>query len=137
MNDRRLSQRWHLPMFVLLLALAGCGDGRRTLSGTVTLDGQPLESGDVLFVKSEGGLVREGAKVKDGTFQVVLPDGEYKVEVNATKVVGKIIVHDMGQKAEVDKTVEMIPERYNTRTTLTASVKSGVAGLKLDLTSKQ
>lgn len=53
---------------VLLLVLAGCskGDGRDSLSGNVTFDGQPLPYGEVIFRPSQG---PEGsATIRDGKF---------------------------------------------------------------------
>src|SRR4029079_17294443 len=88
----------------LLVVRAGCGREKPTLDGTVTLDGEPLASGSVLLVKTDGGLVREGAGIKDGAFQVKLPPGTYRVEINARKVVGKIKVTDIGAAAEAEET---------------------------------
>src|SRR5439155_261569 len=69
--------------------LIGCGDNTSSVSGTVTFDNQPVTSGTITFVKSEGDLVREGAIIKDGTFQAHVPPGNYKIELNAQKVVSK------------------------------------------------
>src|SRR5262245_57398398 len=120
----------------LFASLAGCGDGKGPVNGTVTFDGQPVAHGAVTFVKSEGGLVREGAVIKDGKFQVRVPPGKYKIEVNAQKVVGKRKQKGLsGEEEEVAQTEEMFPERYNTKTELSAEIKSGANTVKLELMS--
>jgi hypothetical protein len=127
---------WRPALVLPLLLLTGCGDGRRTVEGTVTFDGQPLAKGTILFVKTDGELVREGGVITDGAFHCVLPDGNYKIEINAQRVSGKITAEFMGKMEELDKTEEMIPERYNAATELTAQIKPGMDHLKLILVSK-
>ena len=63
------------PLFTLaILLLVGCGDGADRLptaavSGTVTLDGQPLKKGDVTFVPQDGsGRPATGTIQSDGSF---------------------------------------------------------------------
>ena len=84
---------------LLFAALAGCGDGKSTVSGTVTLDGQPVPSGSITFVKQESGsLVREGAVISGGKFEAAVPPGTYKLELNGQKVVGKRTQKDFDGK---------------------------------------
>src|SRR5438552_15350285 len=79
-----------LLVLVGLVALSsGCSDGKGIVNGTVTFDGQPVASGMVTFVKQGGELAREGAVIKDGSFQALVPPGKYKLELNAQKVTGK------------------------------------------------
>jgi hypothetical protein len=122
----------------LFASLPGCGDGKGSVNGTVTLDGQPVANGAVTFVKSEGSLVREGAVIKDGGFQARVPPGKYRIEVNAQKVVGKRKQKGFsGAEEEVEITEEMFPERYNTKTELSEEIKLGPNTVKLDLKSKK
>jgi hypothetical protein len=118
-----------------LLALAGCGDGKSTIRGTVTLDGQPVPSGSITFVKQEGGsLVREGAVISGGKFAAAVPPGTYKLELNGQKVVGQRTQKGFDGKDEtLDVTQELFPDRYNVKTELTEEIKAGVNVIKLDL----
>jgi len=120
-----------------LLAVAGCGDGKSTVSGTVTLDGQPVPSGSITFVKQEGGsLVREGAVISGGKFEASVPPGKYKIELNSQKVVGKRTQKGLDGKDEtLDVTQELFPARYNAQTELIEEIKPGSNTLKLDLKS--
>jgi hypothetical protein len=57
-------------LFLCVVALPGCGDGRPArvpISGQVTIDGQPLKFGSILFQPSSG---RDGAMVGDYTVAV-------------------------------------------------------------------
>jgi hypothetical protein len=122
----------------LLAALAGCGDDKGSVNGTVTFDGQPVANGAIMFVKSEGGLVREGAVIKDGSFEARVPPGTYKIEVNAPKVVGKRKQRGFsGEVEEVELTEELFPERYNTKSELREEIRPGPNTLKLDLKSQK
>jgi hypothetical protein len=120
-----------------MAAVAGCMDvGKSDVTGTVTLDGQPVAAGSITFVSQGGELRREGAVIQDGKFQASLPPGKYKIELNAQKVVGKRTQVGMdGKNEEVEITEELFPERYNTQTELSEEIKPGQNTLKLDLKS--
>jgi hypothetical protein len=122
--------------FFVCAGLMGCGDDKGTVQGTVTFDGQPVADGTVTFVKSEGGVAREGAVIKDGSFQARVPPGKYKIEVNAQKIVSKKKQLGFDRKEEeVNVTEELFPERYNTKTELSEEIKPGPNTVKLDLKS--
>ena len=76
MNDRKAyATTGHLlpSTCCLLLALAGCGGHESTVSGTVTLDGRPLERGTVTFHPQADGTPGYGA---------IDPEGQYTVQTN-------------------------------------------------------
>jgi hypothetical protein len=57
-----------VSLTAVVLSLSGCGvdDGRESLSGNVTFDGQPLAYGEIVFRPTEG---PEGtATVRDGKY---------------------------------------------------------------------
>jgi hypothetical protein len=64
-----------MPRVTLLLTgcfvvlLAGCGSSSSTVSGTITFDGKPLNSGFVLFQPSQG-TVQSANIQPDGTYTV-------------------------------------------------------------------
>lgn len=77
-------------MMVAVL-LGGCGkSGLVSVSGTVTLDGKPLQTGSVSFQPVGEGPMGYGTIRSDGTYTVYtgtqegLPPGEYRVTVVAT-----------------------------------------------------
>jgi hypothetical protein len=118
--------------------LAGCGEGTGSVNGTVTFDGQPVANGSITFVRTEGSLVREGAVIRDGSFQVQVPPGKYRIELTAQRVKGKKKqIGFSGEEEEVEITEEMFPERYNTKSELSEEIRSGTHSLNLDLKSKK
>ncbi len=122
----------------LCLGLAGCAESEGTVTGTVTFDGHPIPSGSITFVKSDGGSVRGGSVIRDGSFQTKLLPGNYKIEVTAQKAgVKKKQKGFDGKDEEIELTEDMIPEWYNHKTELSEDIKTGPNTLKLDLKSKK
>lgn len=123
-----------LPIFCCWLALAGCGDGKATVNGVITMDSTPVASGVVTLVKDGSPVVREGAIIKDGAFQIRLAPGTYKLELTGQKIIGKRKQKGFdGQDEEVELTGELFPERYNLKSELTQEIHPGKNEVKLDL----
>jgi hypothetical protein len=119
---------------ISLVALLGCSDGKSTVRGTVTFDGQPVSSGAITFVKKDGELIREGAVITNGAFHATLPPGNYQVELSARRVVGKQKQKGFdGKDEEIELSEELFPARYNTSTTLSAKIDPGANTLKFDI----
>ncbi|HEX6987322.1 MAG TPA: carboxypeptidase-like regulatory domain-containing protein [Planctomycetaceae bacterium] len=121
-----------LSAVLLLCALSGCSPAPRInyekaglvdVSGTVTMDGQPLVDALVLFETEEG-------RVSSGRTDA---DGRYVLRFNrqATGVIpGKKTVRiSTGMAATEEEAstlrVETIPARYNTQSELEVEVKPG------------
>jgi hypothetical protein len=107
------------------------GEELASVKGKVTLDGQPLPFGKIIFHLPEGQFV--GSKIKaDGTFKIdrVLP-GTHKVTVEATR-----------KSAAKDKpavpAVNLIPARYaqEEQSALRVEVKKGRNEYNFDLKSR-
>lgn len=94
----------HLAALALLLVglmlstLVGCGGttGRGPVSGTVTLDGRPLEHGVINFRPVEGNAAPgSGGVVIDGSFEIPadkgLRPGKYTVSIAAFKNTGRMV----------------------------------------------
>jgi hypothetical protein len=125
----------------LAFALAwagGCSDGPATgtVNGTVNLDGRPLKAGVVRFVPADGKSQTSSADVKDGKFTAAVPAGEMRVEFSAPKVVGKVKMYDTPDSPVVDETAELLPDRYNVRSELRMTVKTGSQDETFELKSK-
>jgi hypothetical protein len=119
-----------------VVLVVGCGDGKSSVNGTVTMDGQPVASGAITFIKTEGEMAREGAIIQDGSFRANVPPGTYKLELQGQKVVGKRKQKGFdGKDEEVELTEELFPERYNTKSELREVIRPGQGTLKLDLKS--
>jgi hypothetical protein len=89
-NPRLMTLRSARPALagLVLLAAFGCGGshGKGTVSGTVTLDGQPLPAGKIAFVPAQGAGVSADIK-EDGTYTATdVPAGEIKVIVETASL---------------------------------------------------
>ena len=133
-------------MMVAVSACDGSADGlpREPVSGTVTLDGEPLAAGAIqFFPKQAGGVaVSGGSTVEDGQFSISreygLVPGSYKVAINASES-SNGDSKKKGQKSrkKSTSTKDIIPAKYNSETTLTAEIEKGCSSrLKYDLQSK-
>lgn len=116
-----------------LVCLVGCeGSGRASVTGKVTLDGQPLELGVITFQPEEGtASPSSGGDIVNGSYEVFRAGGPmagtFRVEVNALRKTGRQI--PAGSPAPpgtmVDEYVEAIPAQYNRQTILRAEIRQG------------
>jgi len=133
-------RRWAgLGVLLALVLLAGCGGSKvAEVTGTVTIDGKPVEKGAITFTPvnaSTGGT--GGAEITDGRYRATkVPVGKMKVSISATKVVGQKKVYDTPNSPVRPITAEALPERYNERTELELDVKPGANSKDWELTSK-
>ncbi len=116
-----------LVLLACLLAFAGCSgsDGRQEISGTVTLDGEPLESGLINFRPAKGTKANSsGGTITEGRFQLPaakgLMPGEYIVRVQSFKKSGRKV--NDPQMGEID---ELLPVRFNEMGALKATISDG------------
>jgi hypothetical protein len=124
-------------VLALLGLTAGCGgQPKAKVSGTVTLDGQPIENGTIMFYPKSGKGQSAGGAITNGKYNVEASVGEMSVAISASKVVGKQKMYDTPDSPVLDKVVEMLPAQYNTLTKLTATLKPGTNdNVNFDLTS--
>ena len=114
------------------LAVAGCGGPDGVVStGTVTLDGKPVGLGSIVFKPVDPGVAAEGSMIQAGKFRVVGKAGKRRVEISASGPPPGTPDPPTGPVTFV----EMIPDRYNTKTTLEVEVKErGPNAFTFDLT---
>ncbi|MCR4411810.1 MAG: hypothetical protein NUV77_05210 [Thermoguttaceae bacterium] len=154
---------WCILALVACVALGGCGPSTPAtvpVSGTVTLDGQPLEGAAVSFVPIGQGRPATGQTDSSGKFTLTsfqpgdgAPAGKYKVGVSkldkpadakggpaaagaapeGTRLSGPPVA-----KGPEAPPKSLVPPKYVNPDTsgLTVEVKSGMEPVKLELTSK-
>lgn len=113
-----------------LLVLSGCGGTESeaaTASGTITLDGQPVEAGVITFVPVEGtqsGIARIGQagkwNAKVSKSKMGLPPGRYKVTIESNDFTAS----DEGLG---DTVVSNVPKKYTSveETPIELDIKAG------------
>jgi hypothetical protein len=123
---------------LVTVVLAGCSSkpAGGTVKGKVTLDGQPLATGQILFVAVDQGVPSAEATVTAGQFEALVPPGEKRVEVRAPKVTGKKKMYDTPDSPTVDTVVELLPAKYNVNSELKLTVDGSVQEQNFDLQSK-
>ena len=128
------------PMLLTLAAVCGCSGGdeeelpRAAISGTVTLDGQPLQEGVVRFVPIEG---TAGPKTS-----VIVSQGKFSADEEQGPVVGKHRIEiestdDGGYAMDDEQAIQKlresgitqidavrVPANYNSHSTLTETVSA-------------
>lgn len=131
----------HLSLLATVLLLAGCGDAGNTIHGKITVNGVPLDEGEIQFVsvKSVGGD-QIGTVVTKGEYRLTdserLEAGEYQVQIRAYRGSGKKIWDGMGDgknKNMVEDLKQYIPAKYNDASELKLSVKPGDNPFSTDL----
>lgn len=108
--------------FLLTLGffLLGCAPAVTTvpIQGKVTIDGQPLEKGDILFTHADPQHGQEAGKVANGAYTANVHPGANKVSIRATREVpGKF--GPMGTEPLLE---DIVPAKYNSATTLNVDV---------------
>jgi len=130
--------------FVLLLA--GCGPanplGRKPLSGSITLDGKPLERGAIEFHPLEEGGVQSGALINAGRYSIPAHQG-------ATPGKYRVVIYDTYESPplppghmpgdDLPPTPKLkVPPEWNTKSQHTIEVnKSGPFKFNFDIVTKK
>ena len=128
-----------LAAAALSLFVSGCSGGGGTVSGTVTLDGTPIQGGVVTFHPVGEGPSAIGAVKKDGTYEVTIgnqtaiPPGEYLVTVDY----GEATTSEPGPGPPKPPPVpkRITPDKYANKDTtdLRVTVKAGSNKIPLEL----
>jgi len=120
-----------------LLFQVGCSQQGCQVTGTVTLDGQPLPDARVEFIPtSRSGRIASGWTETDGKYQLttsksvssVFP-GQYRVKITTSVSTGT-------SDADLKTTPEKAPAKYNKKTELERTVEDGPNEMDFDLLSE-
>lgn len=120
-------------LFATTLLLIGCSGGPRSypVSGTVTLDGKPLDDGNIYFLPLDPNVPPDAGKIEAGHFRFAAREGKVRVEIRASREVP-------GKRSPMGniRKEEYIPARYNRESTLEAEVRADKENVySLELTS--
>jgi hypothetical protein len=85
--------------------------------GAVSFDGEPVKSGEIIFVPVEKGAAPDAGRIDNGTYEALVKAGKKRVEIRGSRPVVGGKPNPMGPVYH-----DYIPEKYNGRTTLSAEV---------------
>src|SRR5262245_26079522 len=111
----------------VVLSLSGCGEtsNRGAVRGQVTVNGEPLELGDITFVSTGSAAVpSSGAAIVKGSYEISSEQGpmagQYQVQIRAFRGTGRKSWDGVGderapasQKNYVEDMGQFIPSKYN------------------------
>lgn len=119
------------PLGLLLLAVCFCGCDSidiGTVTGTIYVDGKPLEGARVLFYPEPDGRFSSSLTDEDGAYELVYSRSIYGAKVGEHKVRITTAV-DNGE----GPSRETLPAKYNVETELRKVVKPGKNTINFDL----
>lgn len=115
-------------LICLILGSVGCssntsGPGMHVVQGTVTFDGQPIETGRILFRQTEGDGRAYSTEIVDGSYEMEVKEGSSQVTITASRLIPGKFDNSNGTPEQMGEMY--IPEKYNRKTELNALVTSG------------
>jgi hypothetical protein len=126
---------------MVLCVCAGCGS-RVRVEGDVTLDGTPVDGGTILFLQGTGpGSDKGHAPIQGGKYDLTgeaaknLTPGNYTIQIHWIQKLNR--PGPDAPNADTGAAVkDLIPAKYNSKTTLTRDLTLGTNKVDFELTSK-
>ena len=146
-NECRVGLRFACPTLLLFIGcmfICGCGrqgPERVTVSGNVTYRGQPLKEGMIRLIPTPGtNAPVSTAAIIDGRYTLAahggVPVGTHKIEIMAYRANKQqppdTALSDFPGVGSKAKVVQIIPEKYNTKSELEITVPSGSGKITKD-----
>jgi hypothetical protein len=119
-----------IPLLALLslLTAVGCGgpDNRAEITGTVRLNGEPLATGSISFVPTDGTVgPSSGGEIINGKYHVPrtkgVAVGKNLVSIRSAVKTGRKVAGSFGQME--DEQVPVIPRKYNDQSELVRDIQ--------------
>ncbi|HJZ91485.1 MAG TPA: hypothetical protein VKE40_11475 [Gemmataceae bacterium] len=97
-----------------------------TVTGTVRLDNEPLTTGSIAWIPIDGtpGPGGGGGISSDGKYEIKrgLRPGKYRVEIRSSRTLPRKVINPTIPADLVDEEVSVIPDQYNTKSSLIREV---------------
>jgi hypothetical protein len=131
---------------IIFCAVVGCGRDvgpqRGTVAGVITIDGEAVDEGSISFIPTggtvgpiTGGVINQGAyKLPRGAIV-----GTHRVEIHAQRKTGRLVpaLPPASPDTMVDEMVSITPPKFNSESTLTATVAPGENNIDFHLKTDQ
>lgn len=106
-----------LLLLTLFGCFVGCGESQGTVKGTVTVNGQPLKKGEIVFSPPSGGTP-VGAPIVDGKYAAKMQPGEQVVLITESIELEPILsTEEMQRQAEAGVKPAPVPMSKITEST--------------------
>lgn len=113
---------------ILLGAIVGCGENLGTISGSVSYNGEPVQTGAIAFLPADGNGPASGGEITNGVYRVTdVQPGPKIVKVEAVKQVqfaqNTADLAEAAKAGTVPEAADLIPadaEGNNEKMTVTA-----------------
>ncbi|QDU74026.1 hypothetical protein Pan97_10270 [Bremerella volcania] len=117
---------------LVLVALVGCNnDGKMSVDGTATWNGQPIQKGYIeLQPVGEGHFA--SAEIVDGKFTLQTTPGKRLVKVTAEKKIGETAPTDRIPESQPIM-FQFVPPRFNSESTLEMEISASNPNLDVSL----
>jgi hypothetical protein len=124
------------------LLFSGCSPSEPIVKGVVRLNGELLQNGSIKFdpVDDKGAVAKGrgpggGATIAEGQYRIEkgLTVGKYRVEIQGTRTLDRKRPNPTMPSHPVNEEVSIIPEEYNTKSSLVREVGPGSNVLDFEL----
>ncbi len=115
--------------FLCALAAFGCGGDKRAadvkrvkVSGSVKLDGKPMQTGRIVF-DPQNGQAPASMAILDGKYEDLAPIGKCKVAITSSKKTTMREITKMdGPGYDEVMEINLLPDRYNAKSEITKEI---------------
>ncbi|MEW4528857.1 carboxypeptidase-like regulatory domain-containing protein [Maioricimonas sp. JC845] len=126
-------------LIAVVIASCGCGgpgEGLATVTGTITLDGEPLPNALVEFASTDGGSIAYGRTDKNGEYRMMFSRTQQGASIgkNIVRITTADVSSEDGREVVIP---ERVPATYNRNSSLTQVVESGDNICNFDLVSAE
>ena len=107
-----------------LVFIAGCGDGKIAVTGSISYEGEIPPSGTIAFIADSGAGTTYGGPYTQGRYNVRIPEGKYLVRITGKKMIplDTPLPGHMGGAPITHREEKIIPDIYGLQSTLQVSV---------------
>lgn len=116
----------------------GCGPSKNEfpVSGKISVAGEPIPNGAIVFYAVDGATPVGGGTIKDGTYTANVPPGDKQVTVTGNKITGQAPMDaSMPGSPMIDTREDVVPAIYGQQTTtpLKATITAETKDLNFEL----
>lgn len=119
---------------VIVAATSCSGQQLVEVAGKVTLDGKPLENGNISFQPVDGKTATAEEIIVAGSYKAEVPPGRKRVIIQALKKVGEKPAYDNDPDSQMLDVIEPIPIK---ETDFTCEIRSGGGPYDFAVTTAQ